>query len=1771
MTKTTEHKSTNFYFPLVGEVGGKSICHIKFDTADIGSNDATVGRCEVFNRRSNPICDKVATDKAGTLAFSILNQTMTSTAYVRQFKGPKKNNNSGDSYDLTNALACFDSLLHDKAHKQRLDFLSFDDNFHVYATGEIADTGVMKNVCGLNEKLINIKAHITHETIPPEKVFVCVTQASIDAEEEKDKNSIQKAINNLKLAGVRFIGTSSSENNELFFNIAEQLYSEIYGKENIDSIINPDYQPFPGLNAWSYNQRGFYKTFDCEPTYNYIQKVEDAWVKPEGFIYQCPIIVSGPTGAGKSSFISASIVPRIEKAHWEGGESFAFSIISVRSLLSEKEKDLISVIGLIQENIANDLKLVETGKESNSQEVAHCICLDQFESFFNLIDLNNFDEEKQALTNFIAQLYKNYPKLHFLIGCRHEFKSYVNAIVNGIGERSLENYTNKLIDDVEYIDIDSKVNNTDYWKGLFAKLTQGFNFEGNLKERIEFDFCAVQSLPAISFFFLKLFEAAQTTKDKAHPHELYITQDIYDTLAGFDKKNTNACDYEEEQRRRSAIEHCLITSADEILEDFFSEQQFTLESSQGKLLLYQFFYLLVHTVKYDVGGAEILIAKPAQAFHLHQAGPDLKKLLEHFVDKHIVKKVKIASQEPNEDQYGYELLHESLIKWPRVTAWHTKWGELKEWCIANEQFADNWEQEQSKTTKRNSLLKGNQLEVASFYLNKYSELLSPAVISFVSASIKSDKKSKKIKRYKNILYILLVPVVIFIAIFVFQREKIIVLDRNNDLAQIELAQQQANIAGLKQEQAEKLTEQKSSDEKHCRALLYQLKAVESEGKGYKEQARHAAILALANAGPNSKMEGAKKVLSKLGLKSSLLDSNRKKFFAADGVLSVENNVIAAARFDNTIALYDSKLKLISELEGHQSSIIQLVLHPTKSALLLSIDTSGELRQWDLTRGSNIIIANVGRQVSQKPIIKINGNSLTLFTNEVTYKWLLSSTKPKLITELETPKVSYFTASSDGKYWLGNDGGGQYVVYNSKLKKVIYQFTPDEPLTSNIVFAGGEQLAYAIKEQLIFEDFESSNRTVLKCPNKRKNWEVCDESNIVKLKPGKVKGSVIWFDEKNDFGSTNVASRESKFLVNLHSIPVSDFIIDGESLYTINDSGAAFVHQISSPDKSKNSSYSYQKKVVSKSPNQKYLAVAKGGSDVEAWDLTNGHFYTLPGKKGTDVYRVTATNNGVVVMYRSRAIVHWDFLAHKVDEIPLEKLPKAFGRHSFSPDGQYYVIFESATNKIHITNLHSWKYDVYSAEELSFDGDVIDKTVSFSKNEQYMAFQATDKSWYQYSFSNKKMNKLFSPGKNVSLVTYSYDADLMAINYQDNESSYLAVVKDEEFLVKKELPNRATVRSNSPIEFSAKNNYLIGSFNHGGLLKWDIKNNRLIEHTLKGHAYFSLLPRSMIVAIDREHISMHKFDDSPIEQDYRGRPYNQGLRYGQTLMHQPSSVDENQLNTFQGRTVLEVLTYRGSRKYKLKQMLFAGSKQLIPVIENVALKQSVEIDTGPLKGEELKQVVVTYNGKHAFLLYEKGYVVYSYETKNTKYYKDKRMLDSYFATEGNILTSIDDQYIILATPGTSSRFVIVDLFSPEKLIYPGGKTIISGSKIALSYYQQKLAILHKYPKGKEKPKSTIFLKSLETGNTELLEIEENIQRAWLSKDGNYLQTKQSTGESDPIYLKTYFMNKQQWKQLAAEYQARSNKHFQGDELEYKLKTMRTVDFKPLNLPTLVPHY
>ncbi|WP_010178681.1 ATP-binding protein [Glaciecola sp. HTCC2999] len=363
----------------------------------------------------------------------------------------------------------------------------------IFATGEVHGSGNIISISYLQEKLQNTIKVVRDQQIS--KFTICIPQSNISDISEVQKKEIEE------IGGTVISANTIPE-------LLEQLLHNEYDGEALGR-----WTPFKGLKSFEYEDsiRFFGRDREIERLYEDLEHNRGI------------LIVSGPTGSGKSSLVKAGLIPKLANQknnfNWISVTPTSLDKPLITFLLNESlnmNSECISDKTNIKALLAQpEIYLDELVLQINNHRSLFLLHIDQFEDFFNQENKHTSIEDLQL----IHKITKATENIKVVLSIRNEYLS--TLLESGfIASPVITNVSENL--------------SIDAWRDIVIKQAafSGLTFENtpeNLAQRIIND--AIQTpnaLPMVEFVLEQLYESVKQENSNIN----YLRNNDYDFLGG---------------------------------------------------------------------------------------------------------------------------------------------------------------------------------------------------------------------------------------------------------------------------------------------------------------------------------------------------------------------------------------------------------------------------------------------------------------------------------------------------------------------------------------------------------------------------------------------------------------------------------------------------------------------------------------------------------------------------------------------------------------------------------------------------------------------------------------------------------------------------------------------------------------------------------------------------------------------------------------------------------------------------------------------------------------------------------------------------------------------------------------------------------------------------------------------------------------------------------------------------------------------------------------
>lgn len=414
-------------------------------------------------------------------------------------------------------------------------------------------------------------------------------------------------------------------------------------------------------------------------------------------------------------------------------------------------------------------------------------------------------------------------------------------------------------------------------------------------------------------------------------------------------------------------------------------------------------------------------------------------------------------------------------------------------------------------------------------------------------------------------------------------------------------------------------------------------------------------------------------------------------------------------------------KELALLNGHKSTVESIVF-TSDGQSLMSADSSGETRVWNVSTGEQLSILTQGNDLVEKVALSEDCTELVTISKDDKFRiWDLRNPKADPLVINDTPRsVNFLEFSTDAEIIAvtkaplhSQDGKAvenvRLQVWNIDTKNLLMNIPGESPfITALKLLPDGNTIVTVDEDKqiqfwniktgttsLTYEDEESVSVTLAYAPKNR----------ILATGMLNIKLWNISPDGKKSSLNRTLKGHE-------HRVIASAFSPDENTLLTASDDGV-----------------------------------------IIAWDLTTGkQLFNISGHLGITLRLAYSDSSNTILSANQRAsswiawdtqIHHWDLITNRI--ISTEKIE--FGRiHQISPDCRTVVV-SKANGDIEFLDIES-KERQYTLN--GFDKDKIFRGVTFSSDKQTIATNGLEGKLYVWKISD--LDRTSKPWKTLSLTT-----------------------------------------------------------------------------------------------------------------------------------------------------------------------------------------------------------------------------------------------------------------------------------------------------------------------------------------------------------------------------------------------------------------------------------
>jgi hypothetical protein len=353
----------------------------------------------------------------------------------------------------------------------------------VFATGEVLNNGELRKIGHIADKLESTLAFTQQSDIP--KFFVCIPAANL-------ADISQDLLDRLSAWGGILIAA----------NRLQEVLGLLLGDE-YDGDPLGRWEPFKGLKSFEYEDsvRFFGRDKDVHRLYEDLKRNKGI------------LIVSGPSGSGKSSLIKAGLLPLLKRER----NNLEWTSLTPKSLTKGIFSTVLEILGVTNELTPINSTITETSLDDavraiETSDSDYFINIDQFEDFFTDVSSCGFLE---GIDN-LHSLAKRTSKLKVVFSIRNEYLS--KLLESGILKSPvISNVSEKL--------------SVEAWQEIIVKQAafSGINFEEGLAAKIVDDASQLNGgLPMVEYVLTELYKAAISE----NPNSVELKKTHYDALGG---------------------------------------------------------------------------------------------------------------------------------------------------------------------------------------------------------------------------------------------------------------------------------------------------------------------------------------------------------------------------------------------------------------------------------------------------------------------------------------------------------------------------------------------------------------------------------------------------------------------------------------------------------------------------------------------------------------------------------------------------------------------------------------------------------------------------------------------------------------------------------------------------------------------------------------------------------------------------------------------------------------------------------------------------------------------------------------------------------------------------------------------------------------------------------------------------------------------------------------------------------------------------------------
>lgn len=564
----------------------------------------------------------------------------------------------------------------------------------VFATGEIQKNGEIKRIGHIEAKLSSVLEFVELNKI--KSFFICIPR------ENKEELSA-KTIDQIKEAGGQLIAKSTTQE-MLLALLGEEYDGDPLGR----------WEPFKGLESFEYEDsiRFFGRNKDIKRLFSDLQSNDGI------------LVVSGPSGSGKSSLIKAGLIPYLKQKNFcDGWISTTPEELEKTSLLEEvvklfaeddnlsieKQKEFEEVIH--GQGTQEVLKILSEANVLNRSYVIH---IDQFEEAFTSVDSIGLIEGLNSL-NKVLRLSKD---IKVIISLRNEYLP--NLLELGLIQSPVITNISSVITPQAWLEIVSQ-------QAAVSDVKFESDGESSLEELIiEQAISIPNALSLVQFVLKQLYDLAQLEKDNKDTLRLVH----YKQLGG--------------------LAGAISTRAEKALE----------RSKASNKAISQMFSLFV-----NVNSDGLPYSKLIEWSDDTKSSPELNELILNLYKENIL------IRDKNDLGFQtYKFTHESLFSsWERLREWVDSQKNFLLWKNSIDRGYQNWRKGDEAVNVSSLIIDGNILNECDKYIQK-GLVNDQGLVQY----IRNSKQRRKHKYYFGFLSVALTFLIFVSAIpqFTYETPKI---------------------------------------------------------------------------------------------------------------------------------------------------------------------------------------------------------------------------------------------------------------------------------------------------------------------------------------------------------------------------------------------------------------------------------------------------------------------------------------------------------------------------------------------------------------------------------------------------------------------------------------------------------------------------------------------------------------------------------------------------------------------------------------------------------------------------------------------------------------------------------------------------------------------------------------------------------------------------------------------------------------------------------------